>query len=84
MTSITVSEDVKGDLAKWKPEDVSWTTFLRLLQSSTDPRLFKARMQALLDEEEAQAVDRARARYLKNRGNEKAGVKASDLLKDLA
>lgn len=84
MTSITVSESVKGDLAKWKPADVSWTSFLRILQQSADPRRFEEQMKRVLEEEEQLAVERARARYRKHRGDTKAGVKASDLLEDMA
>jgi hypothetical protein len=84
MTSITVSESVKGDLANWKPEDVSWTTFLRVLQQSTNPRRFEKQMQLILEEEDHLAVERARARYAKHRGNAKAGIAAKDLLEDLA
>lgn len=84
VTSITVSDAVKGDLAKWKPADVSWTSFLRILQQTADPHLFEARIQALLEEEEREAVERARARYREHRGDPKAGIKASDLLEDQA
>lgn len=84
MTSITVSESVKSDLAQWKPEDVSWTAFLRVLQQSTDPRRFEEHMTRLLEAEEQDAIERARARYLKHRGNGEAGVSAKELLEDLA
>jgi hypothetical protein len=84
MTSITVSDSVKGDLAQWKPDDVSWTAFLRVLQQSTDPRRFEVHMKRLLEAEEQDSIERARARYTKHRGNAKAGVSATDLLEDLS
>lgn len=84
VTTITVSERVKGDLAKWKPADVSWTSFLRVMQESVDVDVLQTKMQALLEAEEQLAVERAADRYRKVRGDRKAGVKARDLLGELS
>ena len=84
MTSITVSEAVKEELAKWKPADVSWSSFLRVVQASIDDKRFEANMKALLEAEEELAIERARTRYRQSRGNRKAGIKARDLLGEVA
>lgn len=83
VTSITVSEAVKKELAKWKPADVSWTSFLRVVEESIDVKRFESNMTALLEAEEEMAIERARARYNRSRGNRKAGIKARDLLGEI-
>ncbi len=67
MTTISLHADMKEDLALLKPEEMSWTEFLRVLVETVDRERLAKRIQELLTEEHELAMERIRTRYQKAR-----------------